>query len=204
MQKEAEDELEAIQETCNKLNLQIWPVSLRTRATAKSTFLEHHIRLQQINPDGHCLFSAVGDQLALLGLLPPDKARYEDIRSAAANYIYTHPDDFIPFLPSFEGEDGYGAGVPGLMSAKEFEEYCKSVQNTAVWGGEPEILALSRAFGVPIHVIQGGDNGIVVHNPSPDAPLDDKIRPVYISYHRKLYGLGEVSRLAIDRHIALF
>ena len=142
----------------------------------------------QINPDGHCLFSAIADQLALLGLLAPEQARYEVIRAAAANYIYTHPDDFLPFLPSSEGEDGYGADNSGLMTPLQFEQYCKSIQNTAVWGGEPEILALSRAFNVPIHVIQGGQPEIVVHNPSeqPMAP------PLRISFHRRMYGLGEV------------
>ena len=118
-----------------------------------------------------------------------EQARYEFIRAAAANYIYTHPDDFLPFLPSPEGEDGYGANSAGLMSPQQFEQYCKSIQNTAVWGGEPEILALSRAFNVPIHVIQGGQPEIVVHNPS-EYPI---VPPARISFHRRMYGLGEVS-----------
>ncbi len=35
-------------------------------------------------------------------------------------------------------------------------DYCSAVENTGVWGGQPEILALSRAFGTEIHVIQAG------------------------------------------------
>ena len=35
-------------------------------------------------------------------------------------------------------------------------DYCSAVENTGVWGGQPEILALSRAFGTQIHVIQAG------------------------------------------------
>jgi len=146
----------------------------------------------QINPDGHCLFSAVADQLNFLEILPSEKATYSDLRAVAADYIYTHPDDFLPFLPSAGGEDGAGALDAGLMTPEEFKKYCLSVRETAIWGGEPEIVALSRAFGVPIHVIQGGQPPIVVHNPpGKDSDIRDQ-GVVRISYHRKLYGLGEV------------
>lgn len=140
------------------------------------------------------MFSAVGDQLATLGIIPSDKASYADVRHAAADYIESHPDDFIPFLPSLEGEDMAGATDSGLMSPKEFKEYCAKVRDTAVWGGEPEIVALSKAYNVPIHVIQGATPHIVVHSPS-DAPQADESRVVRISYHRRMYGLGEVSGL---------
>lgn len=107
--------------------------------------------------------------------------------------MYSHPDDFLPFLPSAEGEDGQGAGDAGMMSPKEFEGYCKAIKDTGVWGGEPEILALTRAFNVPIHVIQGGVPPVVIHNPS--NPSDQDIhnkQAARISYHRRMYGLGEV------------
>lgn len=81
------------------------------------------------------------------------------------------------------------------MTPAEFKQYCASIRDTAVWGGEPEILALSRVFGVPIHVVQGGTPPIVMHNPS-STPSDGDIpdsRVVRISYHRRMYGLGEVS-----------
>lgn len=165
LQKEAVDEEEAINRICKQLNVSI----------------------HQINPDGHCLFSAIADQLALLGVVPPEQAKYDLVRVAAANYIYTHPDDFLPFLPSAEGEALGG----GLMSPGEFEDYCKSIQNTALWGGEPEILALSRVFNVPIQVIQAAQPHIVIHDPSPNNPSTGKIAPAKISYHRRMYGLGE-------------
>ena len=113
----------------------------------------------QINPDGHCLFSAIGDQLAILNIVPPAQAGYLTVRYAASHYIYTHPDDFLPFLPASDG--GHGTG---LMTRAEFERL-------GLWGGEPEILALSRAYNVPIHVIQGGSPPVVVHNPT-GAPGD--------------------------------
>lgn len=105
--------------------------------------------------------------------------------------MYTHPDDFLPFLPSESGEDGAGAGDAGLMSPAEFERYCANVRDTGIWGGEPEILALSRAYNVPIHVIQSEEPRIIVHNPSGNETLQTS-PAVCISYHRRMYGLGEV------------
>ncbi|KAG7452558.1 cysteine proteinase [Guyanagaster necrorhizus] len=149
--------------------------------------------IRQINPDGHCLFSAVADQLSLLGILQPVQANYVTVRLAASSYMLSHPDDFLPFLPSTSGEDAAGSYDEGLISPREFEQYCTTIRDTGAWGGEPEILALSCAFNVPIHVVQGGAPPVVVHNPN-DAPGQDDIhtkRAVRISYHRRMYGLGE-------------
>lgn len=136
----------------------------------------------------------MADQLSILGLVPSSKATYAAARQAAADYMQSHPDDFLPFLPSIS-EDVPGASNDGLMNPQQYTQYCKNVRETAVWGGEPEILALSRAYQVPIHVIQNGVPNIVVHNPLKDAedrPVDTD-RVVRISYHRRMYGLGEVS-----------
>ncbi len=83
------------------------------------------------------------------------------------------------------------------MSRGQFERYCARMRDTAIWGGEPEVVALSKAYGVAIHVVQGGQPPVVVHDPSDPAgkkteAAGDK-RTAYISYHRRLYGLGEVS-----------
>ncbi|KAI1795944.1 cysteine proteinase [Ganoderma leucocontextum] len=158
-------------------------------ANIKQTYDELGLQIHEITPDGHCLFSAVADQLALLGILPNAEATYQTCRMAAADYIQTHPDDFLPFLPSEAGEDAAGATDPGLMTPDQFQKYCGTMRSTAIWGGEPEILALSQTYGVPIHVIQGGTPPIVVHGE--DIVSADKNHVVYISYHRRLYGLGE-------------
>ncbi|KAJ6502594.1 hypothetical protein C8R45DRAFT_1092420 [Mycena sanguinolenta] len=171
LEKEAKDEERDIKRVCDELNVQI----------------------HEINPDGHCLFSAVADQLRFLSVLPPEQATYQTTRGVAASYIHSHQDDFLPFLPSAAGEDGSGAHDPGLMSPQEFRQYCDSVRETAVWGGEPEILALSRAYNVPIHVVQAGRPPVVIHNPI-GSSTDDQVmdaRVVRISYHRRMYGLGE-------------
>ncbi|KAJ7582759.1 hypothetical protein C8J56DRAFT_230152 [Mycena floridula] len=162
LEKEARDEEKAINAVCDELGL----------------------KLHEVNPDGHCLFSAIADQLALLSIIPPNHANYAAVRLAASNYIYSHPDDFLPFLPSDDG---------GIMSPKQFEQYCVAIRDTATWGGEPEILALSRAYNVPIHVIQGENPPVVIHKPT-GAPQEQDTRSkraLRISYHRRMYGLGE-------------
>jgi len=171
LEREAKDEERAINRICNELGLE----------------------MHEINPDGHCLFSAVADQLATLNVVPSQEAHYILTRRAAAEYMLAHPQDFVPFLPSLEGEDGSGAGDSGTIGPREYARYCANIRDTAVWGGEPEILALSRAYAIPIHVVQSGQPPVVVHDPS-GAPTTDSLkdqRAVRISYHRRMYGLGE-------------
>lgn len=144
------------------------------------------LNLFKINPDGHCLFAAIADQLALLSILPLTEATYHTTRKSAADYIQSHPDDFLPFLVSLSHDN-----PDGPMTREEFKEYCDTIRLSAAWGGEPEILALSKAYNVPIHVIQGGVPFEVIHRPndSHERPSDMVVR---ISYHRRMYGLGEV------------
>jgi len=171
LEREAKEEERAINKMCNELGLE----------------------MHEINPDGHCLFSAVADQLVILNVVAPQEAHYIFTRQAAAEYMLAHPQDFVPFLPSVEGEDGAGSGDSGIIGPQEYARYCTSIRDTSVWGGEPEILALSRAYAIPIHVVQGGHPPVVVHDPS-GAPKTDNLkeqRAVRISYHRRMYGLGE-------------
>jgi len=163
-------------------------------ASIKRTCDELGVQIHEINPDGHCLFSAIADQLALLNILPPNQATYAVVRAAASDYIYGHPDDFLPFLPSISGEDGVGATEnTGLMNPRQFEQYCLTIRDTGAWGGEPEVLALSRAYNIPIQVVQGGTPSVVIHAPDGNLPsnLSRGAKVVRISFHRRMYGLGE-------------
>lgn len=96
----------------------------------------------------------------------------------------SHPDDFMPFISDSDehmaGIDNKEAGsqqvsdtstqegecgtvvlslcpaLTYLCPPGHFMRYCDAVQSTGVWGGQPEILALARAFHSPIHVVQAG------------------------------------------------
>ncbi|KAK4053937.1 OTU protein [Microbotryomycetes sp. JL221] len=136
------------------------------------------VRVKEINPDGHCLYSAIADQVNMLGLAG-NKEDYSSVRSHAAEYMRAHPDEFLPFLPSEINDDD-------MMNPAEYSKYCDTVEKTAEWGGEPEINALSKFYHAPIHVLQAGTDIVKVGE---DAPTDRG--PILISYHRKMYGLGE-------------
>lgn len=111
---------------------------------------------RQMKPDGHCLFSAIADQLNLhhapatpftpMGAnassnpFADPTARplagphtFSSCRKSAAAYMRAHRADFLPYLP---GEDD---GGDGLMSEQEYARHCDLMEQTAEWGGEPEV-----------------------------------------------------------------
>ncbi|UZJ54520.1 hypothetical protein CBS101457_003840 [Exobasidium rhododendri] len=164
----AEKERVAITELCRSLN----------------------VEMKEITPDGHCLYAAIADQLNLHHKGGHSKLNYHDTRKATSQYMKTHADDFMPFISD---SDEHMAGIENLeagssdVSKQEghFLQYCDAVESTGVWGGEPEILALSRAFMTPIHVVQAGRPVVKIE------PEESKGTPLMISYHRRMYGLGE-------------
>lgn len=148
------------------------------------------VTMHEINPDGHCLYAAVADQLNLRRKVdtPTD---YKLARRATAQEMRTHPDEYKPFISD---SDEHMAGIvnkeAGTLNSEQAQEryfldYCSAVENTGVWGGQPEILALSRAFRTQINVVQAGVPVLKVGEGEYDG------EPLFISYHRKMYGLGE-------------
>ncbi|WVR03304.1 hypothetical protein IAU60_000295 [Kwoniella sp. DSM 27419] len=179
LEKERQEEIQAIGNACSVLGREIY----------------------EIAPDGHCMFSAIADQLGQIGAISPkDAGNYHITRQAAAQFMLSHPDDFMPFLPSITGEDSAGATDDGMMTEAGFKKYCKIVAETGEWGGEPEIQALSRAYNVPIHVFQRGPPTVVSHGGAsdqfggamtPEQSMQSGDKVVRISYHKRMYGLGE-------------
>ncbi|OWZ29510.1 OTU domain-containing protein 6B [Cryptococcus neoformans c45] len=179
LEKERQEEIKVISDACFALNRNLF----------------------EIAPDGHCMYAAIGDQLGLLGIIPAEEATNpRAIRRKAADYMLSHPDDFMPFLPSITGEDTPNATSDGMITPSGFAQYCKAVAETGEWGGEPEIQALSRAYGIPIHVIQRGPPTVVSHGGKDDSfgggltaeeSSKQGERVVRISYHKRMYGLGE-------------
>lgn len=154
------------------------------RAAMERAFKENSLREKDIEPDGHCLFSAVADQLGVVGIqvLPtstPAAAAaaaaapaYKVVRRTAAEYMTKHADDFAGFLEEPVGE------------------YAARIRDTAEWGGELELSALARAYGVEIRVVQDGRTEVV-------APFEDTEeggegrKTLWLAYYRYGYGLGE-------------
>ncbi|KAH0542312.1 hypothetical protein FGG08_003249 [Glutinoglossum americanum] len=156
------------------------------RLTMLKEFEVHGLSEKEVRPDGHCLYSAVADQLAELGIdLEPKLAsttapngvegsrnelpEYSRVRMVTAKFISEHPDDFSPFLE------------------EPLSEYVHKIRDTAEWGGQLELLALARAYGAQINVLQG-DGRIVSVGPG-EGVSDGK--ELWLAYYRHSFGLGE-------------
>lgn len=124
-----------------------------------------------IQPDGHCLFASILDQI---------KVRHGDetldvykLRNMACDYIMENKDDFIPYL--FD---------ESTMSLKDINEYTEEMRNSAKWGGEIEILALSKVLDCPISVLMAGRAVHIVN--------EDGSKPeLKLVYYKHSYALGE-------------
>lgn len=134
-------------------------------------FTTYNLTEKDIEPDGHCLFSAVADQL-LQNAVPvgtqSDELPYKAVRRAAADYMVAHRDDFAPFLE------------------ENLEEYAEGIKDTAEWGGELELMALARNYEVEIRVIQDGRMEKIG-----EVEGRESGKVLWLAYYRHGYGLGE-------------
>lgn len=132
---------------------------------------------KSIPPDGHCLFSAVADQLSEAGIplgadsnaeLKEDQG-YKVVRKTAARYIEDHPDDFVAWLD------------------EPLNHYVQKIRDTAEWGGHVELLALARAYNVEICILQNG----TTQNIEPGSDDGPEAKKIWLAYYRHGFGLGE-------------
>ncbi|CZT22362.1 related to OTU domain-containing protein 6B [Ramularia collo-cygni] len=142
------------------------------RARMQEAMKQHGLSEKEIRADGHCLYSAVADQLEQLdiaiGTSPDDKPAlaYKAVRSKAAEYIGQHQDDFVPFLE------------------EPLSDYLHKVRDTGEWGGQLELMALAKTYQIDINVLQdfgrvekieGGGTG----------------KAMWLGYYKHGFGLGE-------------
>uniref|UniRef100_A0A0A9D4H0 OTU domain-containing protein n=1 Tax=Arundo donax TaxID=35708 RepID=A0A0A9D4H0_ARUDO len=144
------------------------------------------LTIQEIKPDGHCLYRAVENQLSLHST-GTAWYNYQELRQMTAKYMREHAADFLPF---FLAESKVETGPD---PSESFERYCKEIESTAAWGGHMELGALTHCLKRHIVVYSGsfpdvemgkeyksGSGGSSVHHAS-----------IRLSYHRHAYGLGE-------------
>lgn len=146
------------------------------RAVMLEKFKSKGLIEKSIRPDGHCLFSAVADQLSHAGI-PIDAEsntyikedqRYKIVRNAAASYIEGHPDDFVAWLD------------------EPLIQYVEKIRGSAEWGGHLELMALAKTYNVEICVLQKGASQTI----EPDAGTT-KPEKIWLAYYRHGFGLGE-------------
>ncbi|KIW69199.1 hypothetical protein PV04_05090 [Phialophora macrospora] len=127
-----------------------------------------------IRPDGHCLFSACAHSMPLDTLVSRSgeigKEPYQNVRYAAAAFMASHPDDFAAFME------------------EPLDSYVRKIRDTAEWGGELELQAISRSYNVDINVVRA--NGQVEKIRSGSDNTGDA-EPIWLAYYRHSFGLGE-------------
>ncbi|XP_019190462.1 PREDICTED: OTU domain-containing protein 6B-like [Ipomoea nil] len=149
------------------------------------------LTINEIKPDGHCLYRAVENQLALhSGDSSP--YTYLELRQMVAAYMRNHASDFLPFFLSeniiIEGESD-----DSLMQQQRFDNYCREVESTAAWGGQLELGALTHILKKHILVYSGSfpDVEMGKEYKSPTSVTASFQPSIMLSYHRHAYGLGE-------------
>ena len=168
---------QAEREAADLPNLREQELNSMREAYATKGLTEHEIR-----SDGHCLYAAIADQLedSKMGLRPKIKittndveptttnAGYKTTRQVAAAYISENPDDFAPFLE------------------EPLAEYVETIRETGEWGGHLEILALAKAYGVDINVLQADGRVDKI-----ECGLENAPHELWLAYYRHSFGLGE-------------
>ncbi|XP_038841960.1 deubiquitinase OTUD6B isoform X1 [Salvelinus namaycush] len=134
--------------------------------------VERQLQIREISSDGHCMYRAVEDQLGQRGL----GLTLKDLRAQTARHMRSHTDDFLPFLTNTNTGDMY--------TADEFDKYCSDVADTAAWGGQLELRALTQVLQLPIEVLQADSPAIMIGEEFDKSPIT-------LIYMRHAYGLGE-------------
>ncbi|KAF3146610.1 hypothetical protein TWF703_003880 [Orbilia oligospora] len=123
----------------------------------KQLFAENGLTEIQIAPDGHCLYSAFATGLEGAGIPLSDESTSSSLEGTKQRgYTFTRK----------------AAG--------------RKVTSTAEWGGQMELLALAKEYGVTVKVVQAQGVGVTAMNEEEGEKAD-----VWLAYHRKGYGLGE-------------
>lgn len=127
---------------------------------------------KEVRADGHCLYAATADQILQrgqdlkIGSVLSFQEQYRTVRYVAADFIEKHADDYVPFLE------------------EDLDTYLDKIRDTGEWGGQIELMALSKAYKVKICVVHGDGNVIEIGDGD-----DDK--KIWLAFYKHGYGLGE-------------
>lgn len=144
------------------------------------------LTVQEIKPDGHCLYRAVENQLSLHSN-GAARYSYQDLRQMTAKYMREHAANFLPFYLA-EGKADVG---PDPMAS--FERYCEEMESTAAWGGQLELGALTHCLKKHIVVYSGSFPDVEMGKEYKSGPGGSGAggASIRLSFHRHAYGLGE-------------
>lgn len=134
---------------------------------------KRQLKLHSIASDGDCLYKAVAHQMLITGRAAFTVA---ELRQQTANYILDNKEHLIFYMTN--------SNTGEILTDDDFIKYCQNIRNTAAWGGQVEIKALSSALRVPIEVIQATGPSTIQGSEYDEPNL-------VVTYHRLMYSLGE-------------
>lgn len=141
----------------------------------KEKLKKSNLKLKEVMPDGNCMYYSIIDQLNQRPELGKHIQTYQELRKLTSQYMLKNPGEFQAYLCSEE------TGDP--LNEHEYEEYCRKINDTLVWGGQIELKAISDLLELKIEVVQAEGSEIVIGESHSDK--------LVISYHRHMFGSGE-------------
>ena len=170
---------QAAEEAANMPDLKQQERSKMLEAAKKQGLVE-----KEVAANGHCLYLAIADQLkeqrlSLDPALDPLKVNelgqekavpdYKQVRIAAADYIAAHSADFEPFLE------------------EPLQDYLHKIRDTGEWGGQLELTAIAKVYGIDINVLQATGRLERIQS----GISDGEPPKAWLAYYRHGFGLGE-------------
>ncbi|CAD7932041.1 unnamed protein product [Amoebophrya sp. A25] len=171
-QKDAKDQRkqDAIAER-EKIMEGVVPVSDLENQRMEKQLRREGMRIVDIPSDGNCLYRALNHQLQQEDY--PKKYTHDDLRHLCADTLDRFRDEYMCFMP----ED-----------APSWEDYLQKVRD-ALWGGDMEINALSRALKVRVKVYQGDGDPVL------EFGKDNAEWELRITYHKYLFTSAHYNSL---------
>lgn len=139
--------------------------------------------VNEIKPDGHCLYRAVEDQLKVKS---SRFYTFQELRKMVADYMRKNSSDFLPFFLSETATDG---DYDDSAVEKRFESYCNEVESTAAWGGQLELGALTHCLKKHIMIFSGSFPDVEMGKEYKSG--ESSVSSIMLSYHKHAFGLGE-------------
>lgn len=140
--------------------------------TVKALLKKKGLMINEIPSDGNCLYCAVADQLKQSDSI--ESLSMLELRDKTGVVLRENQTQFLPFLSHPDTGE--------MLTESQYLEYCDQVAQTNAWGGQVELLALSKALNCRIEVVQATGTPVTVGESGPLLTL---------TYHRHMYGLGE-------------
>ena len=130
----------------------------------KFIFERKGYRINPIERDGNCLFGAVADQVYC------DPNLHAHVRKLCADYMEEEEKYFSEF--KFE-----------LAFSVDYPTYIANLRKDGQWGGNPELIALSKIYKRPIEVYQGSVVPKLLELYNDPGNIGPPIRVFYKNYH---------------------